>query len=172
MASWASRTGIRISGRIAILTAINPVERIGLNTPDAAELAPEVAFTARIKPSSGGNIPSLGIGYFFSPSDPNCFRFAVFDRYSEIPFGMTRLDLVCKRFLIVLSGALSSAFECGVGSRPGGQRRLNQKSVSAQLFALAVLSSAERNPRASFSASSLAQKCMKKSRGCSSSMWL
>src|SRR3984893_13286272 len=31
---------------------------------------------------------------------------------------MTRLDLVCKRFLIVLFGALSSAFECGVGSRP------------------------------------------------------
>jgi hypothetical protein len=80
---------------------------------------PEVAFTARIKPSSGGNIPSLGIGYFFFPSDPNCFRYAVFDRYSEIPFGMTRLDLVCKRFLIVLFGALSSAFECGVGSRPG-----------------------------------------------------
>jgi hypothetical protein len=88
-------------------------------------LAPEVAFTARIKPSSGGNIPSLGIGYFFFPSDPNCFRYAVFDRYSEIPFGMTRLDLVCKRFLIVLFGALSSAFECGVA--PGGQRRLNQK---------------------------------------------
>jgi hypothetical protein len=87
MASWASRTGIRISGRIAILTAINPVERIGLNTPDAAELAPEVAFTARIKPSSGGNIPSLGIGYFFFPSDPNCFRYAVFDRYSKYRSG-------------------------------------------------------------------------------------
>jgi hypothetical protein len=42
-----------------------------------------------------------------------------------MPFGMTRLDLVCKRFLIVLFGALSSAFECGVA--PGGQRRLNQK---------------------------------------------
>src|SRR5215510_15028369 len=41
-----------------------------------------------------------------------------------------------------------------------------------QLRALAVLSSASRNPLASFSASSLAQKCMKISRGCSSSMWL
>src|ERR1700737_185546 len=126
MASWASRTGIRISGRIAILTAISPVERIGLNTPDAAELAPEVAFTARIKPSSGGNIPNLGIGYFF-PSGPNCFRYAGFDRYSEIPFGMNRLDLVCKRFSIVLSGALSSAFECGVGSRPGGSTPLESE---------------------------------------------
>jgi len=75
-----------------IRRAINPVERTGLNAPDAVELAPEVAFAAGIKPSSGGNIPSLGIGYFFFPSGPNCFRYAVFDRYSEIPFGMTRLD--------------------------------------------------------------------------------
>src|SRR5437763_7403111 len=35
-----------------------------------------------------------------------------------------------------------------------------------QLFATAVLSSAARTPLASFSASSLAQKCMKKTRGC------
>src|SRR5258708_21073186 len=41
-----------------------------------------------------------------------------------------------------------------------------------QLLTLAVLSSAARNPLASFNASSLAQKCRKNSRGCSSSMWL
>src|SRR5262245_15809240 len=41
-----------------------------------------------------------------------------------------------------------------------------------QLFALAVLSSAARRPLASLMASSLAQKCMKNSRGCSLSMWL
>ena len=41
---------------------------------------------------------------------------------------------------------------------------------AAQLFALAVLSSAARSPLASFTASSLAQKCMKISRGCSVSM--
>src|SRR5262245_54607699 len=46
------------------------------------------------------------------------------------------------------------------------------KSGDAQLFALAVLSSAARSPLASFTASSLAQKCMKNSRGCSLSMWL
>jgi hypothetical protein len=38
--------------------------------------------------------------------------------------------------------------------------------------ALAILSSAARTPRPSFSASSFAQKCMKNKRGCSSSMWL
>src|SRR6185312_15735131 len=41
-----------------------------------------------------------------------------------------------------------------------------------QLLATFTLSSAARRPLASFSASSLAQKCMKKRRGCSSSMWL
>src|ERR1051326_3107619 len=41
-----------------------------------------------------------------------------------------------------------------------------------QFVLLAVLSSAARKPRASLIASSLAQKCMKISRGCSSSMWL
>ena len=41
-----------------------------------------------------------------------------------------------------------------------------------QLFALAVLSSAERSPLASFTASSFAQKWRKNSRGCSLSMWL
>jgi hypothetical protein len=44
--------------------------------------------------------------------------------------------------------------------------------VVSWLVVLAVLSSAARNPRASFKASSFAQKCRKKSRGCSSSMWL
>ena len=43
---------------------------------------------------------------------------------------------------------------------------------AAQLFALAVLSSAARSPLASLTASSLAQKCMKMRRGCSVSMWL
>src|SRR5215472_9009342 len=41
-----------------------------------------------------------------------------------------------------------------------------------QLFALAVLSSAERSPLASFTVSSFAQKWRKNSRGCSLSMWL
>jgi len=40
----------------------------------------------------------------------------------------------------------------------------------AQLFVLAVLSSAARNPLANLMASSFAQKCMKISRGCSVSM--
>src|SRR5262249_48668115 len=40
----------------------------------------------------------------------------------------------------------------------------------AQLLARAVLSSATRSPRASLSASSLAQKCMKIKRGCSVNM--
>src|SRR5262249_35207557 len=40
-----------------------------------------------------------------------------------------------------------------------------------QLFALAVLSSAERSPLASLTASSFAQKWRKNSRGCSLSMW-
>src|SRR5262245_37261469 len=50
--------------------------------------------------------------------------------------------------------------------------RASNRSGDAQLFALAVLSSAARSPLASFTASSLAQKCMKNSRGCSLSMWL
>src|SRR5215475_15651261 len=51
-----------------------------------------------------------------------------------------------------------------VTARPSG------RSGNAQLFALAVLSRAARSPLASFTASSLAQKCMKNSRGCSLSM--
>ena len=45
--------------------------------------------------------------------------------------------------------------------------RKSSKTACNQLFALAVLSSAARKPRASLSASSFAQKCMKNSRGCS-----
>src|SRR5882757_7312105 len=42
----------------------------------------------------------------------------------------------------------------------------------ATYFLASTLSSAARSPVASLRASSLAQKCMKKTRGCSSSMWL
>ena len=43
--------------------------------------------------------------------------------------------------------------------------------LSAECFT-AIRSSAARSPRASVAASLIAQKCMKKSRGSSSSMWL
>src|SRR6516164_7863281 len=56
-----------------------------------------------------------------------------------------------------------------VGSRCGDPTDLVFRT---QLLALAVLSSAARSPRASLTASSFAQKCMKNSRGCSFSMWL
>src|SRR5215475_5154376 len=60
------------------------------------------------------------------------------------------------------------------GEAPGRRvaARASSRLGGAQLFALAVLSRAARSPLASFTASSLAQKCMKNSRGCSLSMWL
>ena len=78
---------------------------------------------------------------------------------------------VCERLEDICRG--------GRGSPKSLNRPANASAVgvscprsSAQLFALAVLSSAARRPLASLTASSFAQKCMKKSRGCSSSMWL
>src|SRR5262245_28817740 len=68
----------------------------------------------------------------------------------------------------------SIVYCCFRGEAPGRRvaARASSRPGRAQLFALAVLSRAARSPLASFTASSLAQKCMKNSRGCSLSMWL
>ena len=62
---------------------------------------------------------------------------------------------------------LVAAFFALASSPTARTSRVKRKD---QLFAVAVLSSAARNPLASFKASSLAQKWRKNSRGCSSSM--
>src|SRR5262249_24783013 len=62
---------------------------------------------------------------------------------------------------------LSLAVKC-----VGPHVRHNVKQFLFPDLALAILSKAARNPLASLTASSFAQKCMKNRRGCSSSIWL
>ena len=81
--------------------------------------------------------------------------------------------VLCRKTVPTFAGhvlAGRQAIQRGAEPTLGRDERVPTGFVVAQLFALAVLSSAARSPRASFSASSLAQKCMKNSRGCSISM--
>ena len=60
----------------------------------------------------------------------------------------------------------------GASGKGSPRRARTRRRLAHQLFATLVLSRAARSPSASLRASSWAQKCMKNSRGWSSSMWL
>jgi hypothetical protein len=88
----------------------------------------------------------------------------------EPPEGEGVTVMVSAAIRVTLSESVQSALLPAPGRDWSPASKSSAPSVQAQLLATCTLSSAARRPSASLVASSLAQKCTKKVRGCSSSM--